>query len=396
MRRHLLGLGFAAASSLLALNAAQAMTGPQAINIDGGPLGQLSLSGGVNGYGYVVSNQPNNLQTTGANIGDALIELQKNTGVLQFTIEVGSTSSQTLGALGSDRKGHIPNTSTNVFTTGPLYAGYITIAPQNSPVTVSVGQLASLEGYESLQAWNNPSQLTTALFYVENSQSRGVSASYANGPLSATVEFGDGVDSGVFNFLQALVSYQFNANNTLSVYYAGNLGRTGLNTYAYGGYTTGTFGNTVAAGAAYANNQMVGAYYSYTNGSLNLIPEVQYQLAKADHQIGIQKPTSTFGAAVLADYAFANTPYSLGGWVEYFNSHTSAADNASWFVGPDASAIGAALSPTWQYKDLYVRANAGYIYLLHHRDALGNEFGYGNTGTSRGQFTGTLEAGLLF
>ena len=49
IRRQLLGLGFIAASSLLALQSAHALTGPTAITIDGGPLGSLSLSGGVNG-----------------------------------------------------------------------------------------------------------------------------------------------------------------------------------------------------------------------------------------------------------------------------------------------------------------------------------------------------------
>ena len=69
---------------------------------------------------------------------------------------------------------------------------------------------------------------------------------------------------------------------------------------------------------------------------------------------------------------------------------------ATWFVGPDAEAIGAAVAPTWQYKDLFARANAGYIYLLHNKDAFGTAYGYGNSGTDRGQFLGTLEAGLLF
>ncbi len=52
MRRQLLGLGVMAASSLFAINAAHALNGPTAIQIDGGPLGPLEVTGGFDGYGY--------------------------------------------------------------------------------------------------------------------------------------------------------------------------------------------------------------------------------------------------------------------------------------------------------------------------------------------------------
>ncbi len=72
MRRQLLGLGFVAASSILAIHAAQAMSGPTAIQIDGGPLGPLQLSGGVDGYGYYVSNTPSGTLSNGINVANAL------------------------------------------------------------------------------------------------------------------------------------------------------------------------------------------------------------------------------------------------------------------------------------------------------------------------------------
>ncbi|OYV35589.1 MAG: hypothetical protein B7Z81_08525, partial [Acidocella sp. 20-61-6] len=220
----------------MALHSAQAMSGPTAIQIDGGPVGALQLSGGFDGYGYYLGNVGSGVKDNGAEVGSALIELQKTSGVLQFTVEVGSNG-------GATTVGTTPSqTSTTTFTTGPLYAGYVTIAPTGMPFTVSAGQLASLEGFESGVDWNNADQLTTAIFYVQNSQNRGVSGSYTEGPVSATLTFGDGYDSGVFNFLQALVTYTINSSNSLNVYYAGNLGTTGLNTYAYGNSTTAAYG----------------------------------------------------------------------------------------------------------------------------------------------------------
>jgi Putative beta-barrel porin-2, OmpL-like. bbp2 len=407
MRRQLLGLGVVAASSLLAISAAHALNGPTAIQIDGGPLGSLQISGGLDGYGFVQSgtstNEGNVLatnRTAGVNIGSALIELQKTSGVLQFTVEVGSNGGTTV--LGSK----VTQTEINETSTGPLYAGYVTLAPKNSPFSISAGQMVSLEGYEGATDWSNPVQLTTALFNVENLSSRGVSLNYTKGAINATVMYGDGYNTGVFNFLQALVTYTFNANNVLNVFYGGNLGQTGLNAKTYGapcGYGNPECGGTVGTfGPQFDNSQLVGAYYNYTMGNLNLVPEVQYQVAKENAKLGIFKETSNIGAAVFSTYTFGKSPYSLGSWIEYFDSHGSSlnqdgsVNSASWFLAPNSEAVGFAVAPTWQYKDLFARANAGYLYLLNNKDANGTSFGYGGNGNGRSEFTGTLEAGVLF
>ncbi|MDE8346917.1 MAG: hypothetical protein POH28_12215 [Acidocella sp.] len=381
MRRQLLGLGFVAASSLLAIHAAQALTGPAAIQIDGGPLGALQLSGGFDGYGYYVSNSGG--KSNGADVGAALIQLQKTDGQIQFDVEIGSTGgTPTLGT------GMPGQTSITTYTTGPLYYGYVTYAPTGMPFTISAGQIGSLEGWESGVDWNNAVQLTTALFYVQNANSRGISANLTEGPVSTTVSYGDGFDSGAFNVVQALSTYTINSTNAASVYATVNFGTTGPFTHSYGGGTTGS-------GNAYINSNLIGAFYSYTMGNLNLVPEVQFQYAKPNAKAGINKQTTDFGAALFSDYSFGTSPYSIGAWAEYFGEHTSSADNFSQFIGPDASAIGFAVAPTWQYKDLFARANAGYIYLLHNKDANGASYGFGGS-TSRGQFLGTVEAGLLF
>ncbi len=377
---------------------ARAMNGPALIQLDGGPLGDLQISGGMDGYGYYLSGTnrggypgsayltgtPFPTKSNGAEAGTLLFQVQKSDGIVQFNIEFGNTNTIILGA---------PPTQLTfkTFPTGALYVGSVTIAPPNSPVTISAGHMVSLEGYESAQDWANGSLLNSALFAIENNNSRGIEAVYSQGPLTATLFYGDGWDSGVFNFLQALAVYTFNPSNVLSVYYGGNLGRTGLNTFAYGGSTTGAYGTELV------NSQMIGAFYSYTNGNLNLVPEVQFAYAKADAKANIAKPTSNFGVALFGNYTFGTSPYSVGGWVAFDSSHNSAADNQLvWFVGPDAEVIEAAISPTWQYKDLFVRANAGYLYLLNNKDATGVRFGYGNNNNGRGNFVGALEAGVLF
>ena len=388
-------LGLVMVAGILTLPAAHAMNSPQGIAIDGGPLGQLTLSGGVDGYGYYASNTSNGQLSHGMNVANAMVELQESSGILQFTIEVGSSQAPlTVGALSYGSDGHLLQTSISNFSTGPLYAGYLTIAPKNMPFTVSAGRLSSLEGYEAGIDWFNPSQLTTSLFDVQNNQADGVLGTYTAGSVTLSIEFGDGWDTHVFNFLQLSGNYIFNASNSLYVYYAGNLGRTGLNAYTYAlnsgwgpsGLTVGNYG------PYFINSQMFGGYYSYTHGNLNLVPEVQYVYAKPDHELGINKFTSNFGAALFSTYSFTNTPYSVGGWVEYEKSVGA----GNWFVGPKSEAIGFAVSPTWQYKDLFARANAGGLYLLDNRSNGGSTYGYGNNGRGKFQFVSTLEAGVLF
>jgi hypothetical protein len=392
MRRQLLGLGFVAASSLLALNSANALSGPTAITFDGGPLGQLSLSGGVDGYAYFNSGTSNTGSlfgdtSNGAYVGSALTELQKTTGELQFTIEIGSNGGT--GSLGTPHG----QTSINTFSTGPLYAGYITIAPTGTPgFTVSGGQLGSLEGWESGVDWNNANQLTTEIFYVQNSQARGVEASYTTGPFAGTVEFGDGYDSGVWNYIQFLGTYTIDSTNAVSIYGAANLGTTGVNAQ--------TFVGTGPSAALYSNSNLIGAFYNFTMGNLNIVPEVQYQYTKARASIGLSKAASNFGAAVFTDYSFGTSPYSVGAWIEGFTSHTSNQDAANYFIGPDAEGMGISVTPTWQYKYLFARADVGGLYLLRNKftnsAGVSTTYGYGNYGTGKAVFQGTLEAGLLF
>ncbi len=380
MRRQLMGLGVIAASSLLALHAAHALNGPTAIAVDGGPVGDLTVSGGATGYGYYQT--PNDdragVKTDGFNIGETQIDIQKSTGVIQFNVELATSGGST--ALG------IPFTQTGLAggaRVKPVYLGYVTIAPPGSPVTVSAGIIPSIEGYEGTFDWGNPTQFTSDAWWVENSSSRGVALNYTFGPVSGSVSYGEGfpANDGVWNFAQAIANYTIDSNNVLSVFYAGAVGRTSV-------YTDP--GNQF-----YKNSQMGGAYYSYTAGSLNLVPEVQYVYAKADAKIFLAKPTWNLAALVLGTYSFGTSPYSLGGMVEYFASHTSSADESNWYLGPNAAGIGVAAAPTWQYKDLFARANLGFVYLTHNTAADGSKnVPFADNG--RTSFQSTLEAGLLF
>ena len=208
--------------------------------------------------------------------------------------------------------------------------------------------------------WNNFNVLTTDMFAVENSQSTGVSATVTFGPVSGTITFGDGFDTQEWNYLQMLATYTINDSNSLSLFGSTNLGTTGSGAHIYGSATTPYnssyvgFGPT--SGAPFANSSVIGGYYSFTSGNLTIVPEAQYVWAKKTPSVGLTANSSNFGAALFANYQFDKTPYSLGGFVEYFTS--SGPDN--WFLNPGAQGFGVSVTPTWQGKYL-VRARRRWL-----------------------------------
>ncbi len=367
---------------------AHALNPSSGIEIDGGPLGQLQLSGAVSGYFYAQSGTSSTEsgsilgnKTTGANLGDLLISLEKSTGILQFTLQLGAVG-------GTPVLGVAPTkASTTFYREGPLYQGYITIAPPGSPVTFSIGQLASPVGAESGFTWQNSNLFVSDLYYVENSSAPAVEMNLNQGPLSLLVSYGSSWDTGVFNTLQGLASYSFNSNNVVSLFYTGNLGRTGLHTT--------TYNNTPVsiAGANFMNSQLFGGDYSYTNGNLNIISEVQYVYAKANASLNIPKYTSNFGALAITNYQFAGTPYSLGALAQYFSS----IGDSYWYIAPRSEGIGFEITPTWQYKHLYARTSIDYMHLLNGSYAGDGVTGaYGNLGHGRNVVQVGLEGGITF
>jgi hypothetical protein len=382
-----------------------ALDGPAPVQIDGGPLGPLEISAAADGFFFAQSGTSSNpktsiagSQSTGADLDAWMVEIHKATGLVQFTVQAAEFENINLGT----------NKPTGVnderFTTGPIRSAFITIAPTKD-FKFSVGQVPSLEGYESVFAWNNPVALRTVIAGVENSNSRGVQADYQHGSFSGTVVFGDGYDTGVFNYLQYSATDKINTDNNVTVYGGIPLGVTGPNAFSYGGGGLSPGGANGVGGQgqlANVNSYTMGGWYTWTDGGLSITPEVQVQYTKpltkyADDYSGgvsddIPKLTSDFAAAVFGDYKFGASPYSLAAWAEYATSHGSAAQDA-WFVAPNAQLVGFTIAPTWQHKQLFTRLNLGYVHLLNSGTP---SAGFDNEGDGKNQFVSTLEFALVY
>jgi Putative beta-barrel porin-2, OmpL-like. bbp2 len=384
---------------------AHAVDGPKPVEFDAGPLGPLDFSAAGDGYFYFQSGAASDSKSsiagerpTGVDVNAWMVELHKPTGLIQFTIQLGEYQDINLGA----NKPTMVND--NRFTTGPLRTAFVTLAPTQE-LKFSIGQLPSLEGYESVFPWNNPSALRTVLNVGQNSNSRGVEADYAHGPLGALVAFGDGYDTGVWNYVQFLTTDKINANNSITLYGGIPLGVTGPNTFAYGegGMSAGgADGNGGQGTLAVVNSNMLGAWYTWKNGNLSITPEVQLQWTRPINKYAgetsgglsddISKETGNFGAALFANYKFGDSPYSLAAWAEYATSHGTGAQD-SWFVAPDAQLAGFAIAPGWQYKQLFTRLNIGYGHVLNSGTP---SAGFGDEGTGRNQVVTTLEFALVY
>ena len=319
---------------------------------------------------------------------NGLVELQKPDGLLRFTVQAGAVNSLTLGT-----KPGPPSVQT--WSTGPVRTAYVTLAPTEN-FTISAGQIGSVEGFESSIDWENYNLFTTALWFVENSQSVGVKATYKLGSLTGTIIFGDGFDTNVWNYVQLKADYTINDNNAVTLYGATNLGTTGLGARFYGNATTPYSETTVrSAGVAnLVNSSMIGGYYTFTAGNLTLVPEVQYVWSSKNASVGLTDYSSHFGAALFANYKFGESPFSLGGWAQYFSSNGS----AFWFLNPGAQGFGMAIGPTWTpawaNKHLFVRGDVGVIHLTN--VGAPGSVAYGSSGRERNQATFVIEVGALF
>ncbi|MGD0107125.1 MAG: outer membrane beta-barrel protein [Rhodopila sp.] len=201
MRKHIVsGLTMCATLSVVRVPA-YAVDGPKPVEFDGGPLGPLEFTAAADGYFYLQSGTSDNSHTSiagskeaGAEVNAWLIQVKKSTGLIQFTVQLAECQDINLG---TNKPSEVNG---NRYTTGPLRTAFVSIAPIPD-FKLSVGQVSSLEGYESAFPWNNPVAYRTVLDDPQNSNSRGVEADYAHGPFSGSLVFGDGYDTGVWNYL---------------------------------------------------------------------------------------------------------------------------------------------------------------------------------------------------
>jgi Putative beta-barrel porin-2, OmpL-like. bbp2 len=94
--------------------------------------------------------------------------------------------------------------------------------------------------------------------------------------------------------------------------------------------------------------------------------------------------------AILASYTL-NDHWKLAGRAEYIDTTGNAAA-PNLLYGPGSNAFSFTITPTWQYKVLFLRPELSYVVA----DSTSPLLALGQSGQTKDQFRSLLEGGILF
>ena len=251
--------------------------------------------------------------------------------------------------------------------------GYIKIVP-NDKFSLQIGQLPTLIGAEYTFTFQNMNIARGLLWNQEPAISRGVQGNYTSGPLTISLSINDGYYSNHYSTGSGLVSYVFSPKDTLAFAASGNFDTVNVSSFA--------------TPIAQNNGSIYNLIWTHTDGAWQVIPYLQYSYTPKDVSLGLLSSASTFGGAVLGKYTF-NSLFSLAGRVEYIGSSGS---QVSLLYGPKSDAWSVTLTPTVQWKTLFVHGELSYTGL----SSFTNGSGFGTFGNKSSQTRAMIETGVLF
>ena len=353
-------------------------------SFDLGILGSKVYVGGVvSGLAYAQTNPVFNFGTfkpdpkSGVDLSNAQIFINKQDGVIQYYVQLGAYS---LPALGSAPYANSANTPKATF--GVLSQGFVKLVP-NSQFSVEVGALPTLVGAEYTFSFENLNITRGLLWGDEPAVSRGVQANLTEGPLALSLAWTDGFYSNHYNTISGLATWTINSTNTLAADFSVPTNKSYVSTSV----TVPTF-----------NNQTIyNLMYTHTAGAWTLNPYLQYTSRATLPHIGITHKETSFGAALLVNYAFDAKSklagVSLPFRVEYLTTNGSSFNAANLLFAPGSNAWSFTFTPTYQYKNYFIRGEAAYVSASKFKPFDG---AYGINGDKSNQLRGLIETGVLF
>ena len=304
-----------------------------------------------------------------ADISNGMVMVQKPSGLLQFYVQAGTYTQSALGI------GYVRATDATDLFYGPLPVAFVKVAPSEK-FSLMAGKLLTLIGTENTFTFQNANIQRGLLWNQTNAVNRGVQANYADGNVSAALSVNDGFYSGQYSWVSSAFTYAFDTENSLTLLASGNLDRSRK--------------NTLATPLAQNNSQLTQLMYSYTVGNWNLAPTLQYTRVPKDVRIGIADSASTYGVGLTTKYKW-DAYWSLASRAEYIDSRGSAAA-PNLIYGAKSSAWSLTLTPTFQYKVFFARAEASYV----RAQDISAGSAMGRRGNSTSQARLMLETGILF
>jgi hypothetical protein len=301
--------------------------------------------------------------------------------MLQFFVQIGQYS---IPVVGVPYLRSVSATPT-YFTYVPQ--AYVKLVP-NENFSIMAGKLPTMIGAESTFTFQNMNVQRGLVWNQENAVNRGVQVNYSNGPLTLAASVNDGFYSNRYGWISLSATYAIDKANTVALVAAGNTNHTDVSATR-----TPLFQN---------NQQIYNLIYTYSNGPWTVQPYLQYTHVPQLPQFGAPESASTYGGALLASYDFGSdaapaavrTPgFKLPVRIEYISSTGSAGSGApNLLYGPGSAAWSFTLTPTYQYKNYFVRAEFSYVGTSDISPGLA----FGRDGNKGSQVRGAFELGLVF
>jgi hypothetical protein len=315
------------------------------LKVDAGPLGSVYVTGVLSGMAMYESNFvfPDEHRYM-ADLTNGQVVVQKVDGPIQFYLEGGAYS---LPAVGFPylRAG---STTSNEF--GALPVWFLKYA-LNDSFSVQAGNLPTLIGAEYAFSFQNVNIERGLLWNQENIINRGVQANYSSGPLSLSLAWTDGFFSNRYSWFTGLATYTIDSSNSIAFSGGGS-----INTETVSSYATPPLQN---------NSTIYNLVFTHTSGPWTIVPTLQYTNVPSDAvtqvtQGNLSRSLDTFGGGVYGIYTM-DGGYSVAGRVEYIKANGSATDAASLLYGGDSSAWSFTITPTYQNKFFFARAELSYV-----------------------------------
>jgi hypothetical protein len=348
------------------------MSGPLTLNPEPLKFGDIYVSGVVSGLVQFQNNVSRADKPLQADLSNGQIFIQKNSGLIQFFVEVGAYSQPDIGVP------YLRSSFSAAAFYGVIPQAYLEIAPSDH-LSFLVGKLPAFLGAEYTFSFENMNIQRGLLWDQSNSVNRGVQVNYTAGPVVFALSYNDGFYSNKYNWLSGSVTYAVNSTNALALIGVGSLSRTNISSTATPLYQD--------------NEQGYNLIYTHTSGPFTIQPYLQYTEVPKAALLNTAQNAATYGAALLVNYSVPHSGFSLPVRVEYITSTGNAAQGApSLIYGAGSKAWSATITPTYQYKRIFVRGELSYVKANNITDGLA----FGPLGNDDSQSRVLIETGFIF
>ena len=348
------------------------MSGPLTLNPEPLKFGDIYVSGVVSGLVQFQNNVFRGDKPLQADLSNGQIFIQKNSGLIQFFVEVGAYSQPDIGVP------YLRSSLSAAAFYGVIPQVYLEIAPTDH-LSFLIGKLPAFLGAEYTFSFENMNIQRGLLWDQSNSVNRGVQVNYTAGPVVFALSYNDGFYSNKYNWLSGSVTYAVNSTNALALIGVGSLSRTNISSTATPLYQD--------------NEQGYNLIYTHNSGSFTIQPYLQYTEVPKAALLNTSQNAATYGAALLVNYSVPHSGFSLPVRVEYITSTGNAAQGApSLIYGAGSKAWSATITPTYQYKRVFVRGELSYVKANNITD--GSAFG--PLGNDDSQSRVLIETGFIF